>query len=82
MCSHTSSHSCGFEEEFILREVCARLQALHSEVQSLEPSLPALASVVTSLCPTAPEDKVRQLKEELENLQKRFNLQNKVIPQR
>lgn len=61
---------------------CLSLQALHSEVQSLEPTLPALSSLVTSLCQTAPEDTVKHLKEELENLQTRLDVQNKIIPQR
>lgn len=58
------------------------LQALLSDVQSLEPAHPELASLVMSLCPTAPEERVRQLKEELETLQRRLNVQNEVIPQR
>ncbi|KAF1374585.1 hypothetical protein PFLUV_G00230620 [Perca fluviatilis] len=58
------------------------LQALHSEVQSLAPAYAELVSVGTSLCPTAPEDSVRQLKDELETLQQRLHGQNEALPQR
>lgn len=57
-------------------------QASHSEVHSLEPAHAELASLVTSLCPTAPEDRVRQLKDELETLRQRLHVQNEVIPHR
>ncbi len=58
------------------------LQALHSEVLALEPTHTELTSLGTALCPTAPEERVRQLKDELETLQRRLNVQNEVIPQR
>lgn len=55
---------------------------LLSEVLSLEPAHPELASLVSSLCPTAPEERVRQLRDELQTLQRRLHVQNEVIPQR
>lgn len=58
------------------------LQALHSELQSLEPSHPELESLVMALCPTASEERAMQLKDELETLQRRLHVQNEVIPQR
>lgn len=58
------------------------LQALHSEIQTLEPAHAELVSLGTSLCPTAPEERVRHLKDELETLQKRLHVQNEVFPQR
>lgn len=58
------------------------LQALHSEVQSLERAYTELVSLGTSLYPTATEEKVGQLKDELEILQRRLRVQNEVLPQR
>lgn len=58
------------------------LQVLHSEVQSLEPPHAELVTLGMSLYPTAPEDRVRQLKEELETLQRRLCVRNEVLPQR
>lgn len=58
------------------------LQAIHSEVQTFKAAHPELVSLVMSLCPTAPEDRVKELKDELETLQKRLQVQNDVIPQR
>lgn len=67
---------------FFFKKSLFLLQALHSEVQSLAPAYAELVSVGTSLCPTAPEDRVRQLKDELETLQQRLHAQNEVLPQR
>lgn len=58
------------------------LKVLHSEVQSIEPPHSELVTLGASLYPTAPEDRVRQLKEELETLQMRLCVQNEVLPQR
>ena len=58
------------------------LQALHSEVRSLEPAHAELISLGTSLCPTAPEDRVKQLKDELAALQRRLQVQSEALPQR
>lgn len=55
---------------------------MHSEVQSLEPAHAELISLGISLYPTAPEERVRQLKDELETLQRRLHVQNEVLPQR
>lgn len=77
----TNGKHCGRQNHFLTKQNLS-LQALHSEVQSLEPTLPALSSLVMSLCPTAPEERVKELKEELQSLLTRLNVQNKIIPQR
>ena len=58
------------------------MEVLHSEVQSLDLAHVELVSVGTSLFPTAPEERVKQLKDELEALQWRLHVQNEVLPQR
>lgn len=58
------------------------MQALHSEVQSFQPVHPELVTLVDSLCPTAPEERVRQLKDDLDTLQTKLHIQNEVIPER
>uniref|UniRef100_A0AAV2JAL2 Calponin-homology (CH) domain-containing protein n=1 Tax=Knipowitschia caucasica TaxID=637954 RepID=A0AAV2JAL2_KNICA len=58
------------------------LQSLQSELLSLEHSYLDLVSLGTLLCPFAPEEKVTQLKEEHNTLQKRLETQKAVIPQR
>lgn len=58
------------------------MQALHFEVQSFQPVHLELVTLVNSLCPTAPEESVQQLKDELETLQKKLHIQNEVIPER
>lgn len=58
------------------------LKALHSEVLSLEPAHAELVSLGTSLYLTAPDERVRQLKDELEALQGRLHVQNEALPQR
>lgn len=58
------------------------LQVLYSEVQSLERAHAELASLGTSLYPTAEGERVSQLKDELETLQRRLHVQNEVLPQR
>lgn len=57
-------------------------QALHSDMKSLEPAHAGLVSLGTSLYPTAPAERVGELKQELENLQKRLQAQNEALPQR
>lgn len=84
-CAHL--YDTNFKRELILIESLFKrsmfsLQALHAEVQSLEPAHAELVSLGTSLCPTAPEERVRQLKDELETLQRRLHVQNEVLPQR
>lgn len=69
-------------ECFFLKKSMFSMQALYSDVQSLEPAHAELVSLETSLCPTAPEERVRQLKDELETLQRRLHVQNEVLPQR
>ncbi|CAG13184.1 unnamed protein product, partial [Tetraodon nigroviridis] len=58
------------------------LQALHSEVQSFQPVHLELVTLVDFLCPTAPEERVQQLKDDLETLQKKLHIQNEVILER
>lgn len=58
------------------------LQALHCEVQGLEPAYVELVSLATSLYLTAPQERVKQLKEELEMLQRRLHVQNEALPQK
>lgn len=58
------------------------IQLLQSEVQTLEPLYLELMSLGTLLYPSAPEERVAQLREDLETLQKRLNIQKAVIPQR
>lgn len=58
------------------------LQALHSEIQSFQLVHPELATLVNTLCPTASEERVQQLKDDLGTLQKRLHFQNEVIPER
>ncbi|KAJ0062855.1 hypothetical protein NL108_008143 [Boleophthalmus pectinirostris] len=65
-----------------LRSELQDLQALQSEVHTLEPTYLELMSLGTLLYPSAPEERVTQLKEDLETLQKRLNIQKAVIPQR
>lgn len=70
------------QKSVTLKEKLSSLQMLLSEVLSLEPAHPELVSLVSSLCPTAPEERVRQLRDELQTLQRRLHVQNEVIPQR
>ncbi|KAK6304736.1 hypothetical protein J4Q44_G00253220 [Coregonus suidteri] len=58
------------------------LQDLQSEVVSLEPLHAGLVASGTSLYPTAPEEKARQLSDDLEQLKKRWSSQNQLIPHR
>ncbi|XP_037550764.1 nesprin-1 [Nematolebias whitei] len=58
------------------------LQALQLEEQGLERAHADLVSLGTLLHPTAPEERVIQLKDELWTLQKRLTVQQEVIPQR
>lgn len=67
---------------FFLKNCMFPLQALRSEVQSLEPAHAELISLGSSLYPTAPEDRVKQLKDELAALQRRLHVQNEALPQR
>lgn len=65
-----------------LVNTCIVSQVLHSEVLSLEPAHAELVSLGMSLYPTAPDDRISQLKDDLETLQRRLHLQNEVLPQR
>lgn len=55
---------------------------LHSELQSLEPAHAELESLGMLLYPAAPDERVRQLKDELGTLQRRLHVQNQVLPER
>lgn len=80
--THTYLYNTNFKREHIFSDSIFPLQALHSEVQSLEPAHAELVSLGTSLCPTAPEERVKQLQDELESLQRRLHVQNEDLPQR
>lgn len=64
------------------RHVDFFFQALQVEVESLKKAHEDLASLGTLLYPTAPEDNVTKLKDELGTLQERLLVQQEVIPQR
>ncbi|XP_041828569.1 nesprin-1-like [Melanotaenia boesemani] len=65
-----------------LRTEIQELQALQPEVQSLQRDCAELVSLETLLYPTAPEERVIQLKDELQNMQERLLVQHEVLPQR
>lgn len=58
------------------------MQALYSEVQSIQAVHPELVTLVDSLSPTAPEERVQQLKDDLDILQNKLHIQIEVIPER
>jgi len=64
--------------------ICAyvSLQAFLSELHFLQPAHADLVSLGTSLCPAAPEERAKQLEDELEMLQRKLHVQNEVLPQR